>query len=173
MRFACLPVMKKNRVFNKCYLKLRSGFSQKTCSQTVLCNKPVETVQKRIELNPALNEQNNHEELYARYAQNEDVCHLAVAMASRTIKEINERFEKMQCVLMLRDSQVAAYFWLTLPNDDTNQGGGGAEIVVHEWGVDTEKGSELKSMCIDELCMFLQNNNPECSCITMPANEPT
>lgn len=95
----------------------------------------------------------------ARLVQPCDLDRLVVAMSARNFRELQERIEIEQCVVILENEKILAYFWIPLKmNEMVDRNGDIPEILIGDWGLAEDIVPErLEEECISILLKSLKD----------------
>ena len=80
-------------------------------------------------------------------------------MAARSFKEVQERMGKMQCIVILDNERILAYFWIAQRFGEAAESSvAEPEVIIDYWGVNEDLLSEqLKEECITAMLKLLHN----------------
>ncbi len=169
MRFYILPFFKKNKTFTKLYDCLRVRTLNSYTDNSSICTvKELSVLRKRFELYKLPTQILINDKISTKYAVKSDKYHLAVAMGSKNIDGISNRLENNKCVLMIKESWVVGYFWLSYSDDRDENGNHGPGININDWNIaDYQNDKSLSEICINKLCKFLKENEPQNSYLVL------
>jgi hypothetical protein len=159
LRYSFLPWMKKSPLFDTLYSSLRfrlrrHGFSTGNNEQS-------ETQTVRDIITPAGFEGSPLPREYTvRYAGEDDIDRLVIAMSARKIKDVADRLKDEKCILVLQNGIILAYFWISTPQpNETEDGEKTGKIPIEDWDlVEHRDIAEMESKCIASLFNFLSHN---------------
>lgn len=97
----------------------------------------------------------------ARLVQPYDLDKLVVAMSARNFGEVRERIGEQQCIVILENEKILAYFWIPLKmNKIVDINGDIPEIVIGDWGLAEDIVPErLEKECISIFLKFLKDKD--------------
>ena len=148
-RYNVLPLMKKNWIFNKVYSAIRSRVTGEAQPPAGNITEVTKKVQKQITWDD-YKKLADSIQYSVRFAQAEDLERMTVAMAAPNFREVQERMNKMHCVLVLDDSSILAYFWMPpKPHPTGREEKETPKITINEWGMDESRADErTRDECI-------------------------
>jgi hypothetical protein len=159
IRYHILPFMKQQGKFNEFYSAIRSRLLH---AEKFRCasNEITERTYRKITYDDYkdIAVSGNYT---ARLVQPFDVDRLVVAMSTRNFKEVQERIEKQQCIIILENEKILAYFWIPLKmNKRVDINADIPEIVIEDWGLAEDMVHErLEEQCISIFLKSLKDKD--------------
>ena len=161
VRYDILPLLKGSSTFNKAYSFFRSLLTDDRDDRNRSKGDEEEMIRKSVSWE-ALKDRPEPQNLLALRARAEDLNHVVVSMASPNIKDVQDRLEKQECVLVWQDTKVVAFFWISPEDGGRANNEGFEQVNVDQWGVKPSEGNvDIETDCIHLLFNFFQGEGRE------------